>query len=241
MIVRRTALALFAALLALPASAQFAAKATPAPAATSGGSAAAASDFEAVVGRLGFGWTGISSVPIAKADGSRGAIDVPVLGIRWWTGNGFLGLDAGVGVGAYGGKQGDAKQPSGFGLLLHGGLPLVLAQHRHLVLELTPEVNLGFASGSATVTSGSTTGTADLVGFELDVGARAGAEVFFGFMGLPQLSLEAGVGLFVRTTSWGMGPPQGSAVRGSQTTFGTERYNAPWDFFTGTVAARYYF
>lgn len=239
------ALVASAALSASPARAQFGTKPAPASAPVSGSAPAAAttSDFEAVVGRIGFGWNGISTLPIADVAGAQTSLNVPVLGIRYWSPSALgpfqsFGIDVGVGMTTTSGKQDQTKTPGAFGLLLHGGLPLVITQRQHIALELIPELNIGFASGSADNATGQ---SVDRSGFRLDVGARAGAEVFFGFMGLPQLSLEASVGLFLRMTNWSMSPPTGSSIKGNQTTFGTERFNAPWDIFTGTVAARYYF
>ena len=74
----------------------------------------------------------------------------------------------------------------------------------------------------------------------LEVGARTGFEVFFGFIGIPELALSATVGLQFETY-------KNSATSGGLTQtdttlrFTTTVQNNPWDIFAGNIAARYYF
>jgi hypothetical protein len=85
----------------------------------------------------------------------------------------------------------------------------------------------------------------------LQVGARAGAEVFFGFIGIPALSLEGSVGMYVMTRSakWsrgaytdalGVAQPE-ITYKDSTLLIATSAMNNPWQIFTSNVAARYYF
>ena len=66
------------------------------------------------------------------------------------------------------------------------------AESNHFNVQITPELDVGFGSGTIHAMPTNT----DLSGFLLQVGGRAGAEVYFGFIGIPQLSLDASVGSF---------------------------------------------
>lgn len=193
-------------------------------------------DFDHVNPGLGFGWFGLSDVPIGP--GGTDAVRVPVIGVRWWTGAPLgpfraWGLDLGIGVG----RTSTDSSPTDVtrtGLLFHAGLPLVVSAIRHVAIEFVPEVNLGYASGE------NADGT-DVGGTRFDLGARAGAEIFFGFMGLPQLSLEGSVGLFFSRESRSVQPPGAREASAKTWSFGTTVHDQPWDIFRSSVAARYYF
>lgn len=225
----------------------------PAPAASASGSAqvgmalpgsapqaaavAGNSDHDAVVGRLAIGYMGRSDLTILTGAGPT-AVPVPVIGVRYWLSD-MLGIDAGLGFGIGSGSNKDAAGnstdiPSSHAFMLHGGVPLSLASAGHFSFQVVPELNVGFAGASATV-AGVDTSTSV---FHLDVGARAGAEIHFGFINVPQLSLQGGVGLRLNMDSTGADP--GDA--------GTSRFNLstnvgdnPWNIFTSNVAALYYF
>jgi hypothetical protein len=99
-----------------------------------------------------------------------------------------------------------------------------------------PELNLGFAGGSVDVAGM----TNKVSGFHLDVGARAGAEIHFGFINVPQLSLQGSVCLRLNMDS------QSQTIMGvdssaSQFNLGTTVGDNPWNIFTSNVAALYYF
>lgn len=204
----------------------------PAPAQADGGA-----DHDLWVGRLGIGWYGVSDIPV----GSSGAtLSAPAIGVRYWLDR-SLGFDVGLGFAMQSGSVTDASgtstdKPSTTAFLIHGGLPLALHTEKHYTLLITPEVNLGIASGS-TKSGGN---DVDHSGFRFDIGARAGAEIHFGFMGIPALALEGSVGLFL-TTQNGKTSSGGTSTKDSNTFVGTSSFNNPWDFFRSSVAARYYF
>lgn len=150
----------------------------------------------------------------------------PAVTLRHWltppaAGSQGMGFDVGLGVLLDTG-EGSANTNAGFSVL--GGFPIALATYHHACFELVPEINLALLHVGAG--DGSTA-------IHVDVGARAGFEVTFGFIGIPQLALDASVGAQLALNAGGGGPTRFLAT----TTFN----NAPWDIFKATVAARYYF
>jgi hypothetical protein len=193
-------------------------------------------DLDRVNPGIGFGWFALSDVPIGG--GADRTASAPVLGIRWWMGAPLgpfrtWGLDLGFGVGRSS-RQDSPEDVTRTALLLHGGLPLVVSATRHVAIEFIPELNLGLATGQEA------NGT-DVSGSILELGVRAGAEIFFGFVGLPQLALEGSVGLSLRRENRTQQPTGGAERSVVTTTFGTSVQNQPWDLFRTSVAARYYF
>jgi hypothetical protein len=213
-------------------------------------------DHERMVGHIGVSWFGVSSLPmgIGQPTGTTDApsytvgqsitLSAPALGIRWWI-NQTVGIDVGVGVTYSGGSVSDnnvsVPKLGAFGMLLHGGVPFSLATGKHISLQLTPETNIGFTH--ATVASTATMDpppSATLSGVRFDLGARIGGEVHFGFIGIPELSLEGSIGAFLtyQATGVSVGPASHSD---SNVGFTTASFNSPWDFFSSVVRARYYF
>lgn len=203
-------------------------------------------DHSQFVGNFAIGFLGFRSLGIADGAGGVDTVDAPVIGGRYWLDQG-MGIDAGIGLVLAGGSTTndtggasmdiDNPQPAAF--ILHGGLPLALADSQHFVFQLVPELNVGFAGN--TVEQGAA-GDLVLRGFHLDIGARAGAEVHFGFIDIPQLSLQAGVGLsFSYDRVSAENETANTTVSSSQTRLGTNVGNNPWDIFSASVAALYYF
>ena len=200
-------------------------------------------------------------------------LNAPVIGMRYWLSD-LLGLDVGIGLRSYGGtitrhfadmtntveQDVDEKKVNGFGMLIHAGVPLALHAEKHWTFEVIPELNVGFSSGTiqdpnkgAYVPPGSTpiyTNDIKLSGLRFDVGARAGTELHFGFIGVPNLSLQATVGLYfrydkIKAKGGGNPDPNAStpdtAYQESTVTWGTSVQDAPWSIFTKNVSALYYF
>ena len=123
-----------------------------------------------------------------------------------------------------------------FGFVLQGGVPIAVTTHKHVSFQVIPFAT--FAHGRTS--TGTTPVTTDFSGTRVEVGARTGFEIFFGFIGLPELALSATVGIQFESRK------QSSTNAGlttSDTTlqFSTTVQNNPWDIFAGNVAARYYF
>jgi hypothetical protein len=200
---------------------------------------AGTSDHDAVVGRLAVGYLGRNGVAIPGLAGGGGAtvIPTPVIGVRYWLSD-MLGIDAGLGFGLTSGSAEtggmSVDNPSWHLFMIHGGVPLSLASAGHFSFQIVPELNLGFA-GASTEVAGM---DVSVSGFHLDVGARAGAEIHFGFINVPQLSLQGSVGLRMNMDSTGTDPGDNST---SNFSLATTVGDNPWNIFTSNVAALYYF
>lgn len=225
--------------------------AAPAPATATAGT----SDHDQVVGRLAVGYMGRVGVPIATgtlAAPATATIDAPTVGVRYWIDQ-MIGLDVGLGIGMQGGSV--TRQPGGNNIsdqgntafLIHGGLPLSLASAGHFSFQITPEVNVGFANSSFKAPGTPPAGPdVDFSGLLFDIGARAGAEIQFGFMGIPQLSLEGSIGLLyqmqqVKVDQHAFGGQAEQSYTHSTWHFATTVNDNPWNIFTSNVAALYYF
>jgi hypothetical protein len=184
-----------------------------------------------------------------------GAAPIPLtiytLGVRRWTTQPLgpfrnWGYDLGLGLN-YTSSSITAPQtgvlttkdgPSTKGFGLHAGLPLAISLHEHALFELVPELNLVWASES--IPALQTGDTTTYSGWSARLGARAGFEIFFGFIGIPQLAFEASLGASL--TYGSVSSTVGSIERSTRAWgFSTVRVNEPWSIFTGNVAAMYHF
>jgi hypothetical protein len=202
-------------------------------------------DHSMFVRDFAIGFLGVQSVNIADATNAIVQVNAPVIGGRYWLDEG-MGIDAGIGFAFGSGSttlegggtstETDNPQPAAF--ILHGGVPFALADSRYFVFELIPELNVGFA-GNTVQAAGA---DVKLRGFHLDIGARAGAEVHFGFIDLPQLSLQAGIGVSLAYNRVSVtNEDADTSTSSSQTLFATSVGNDPWDIFTSSISALYYF
>ncbi len=215
----------------------------PGAAAPPAAAAQGESDHDAVVGRFGVGYLGTHLIPLAD----NGDIDAPVVGIRYWLDQ-MIGIDAGLGFYNDGGSDAvngnSTDRASRTGVLVHAGLPLALAGNKHFSFQIVPEINVGYAQQTQAADPGQT-GEDKRTGTLIGIGARAGAEIHFGFIDVPQLSLQAGIGVAYENQS-----TKSDDNRGSPTTntdehksfvFHTTVNGNPWDIFTGNISALYYF
>jgi hypothetical protein len=253
-------------------------------------------DHDMFVGSFGVGYFGVRAVPMAMnpevtegggviaMDAAAGAVDAPVIGVRYWFDEG-MGVDFGLGIRKWSGKAkwtmfervpGDPNAaPREFsfeqdavsqtGILVHAGLPIALSKQKHYVFELVPEANIGFSTGTVKdqaprqPSAGQDPVVRDdikLSGFRLDVGARIGSEIHFGFIGIPNLALQASVGLLFSMqkikADGGARPPADPAnstadaqpkttYEASSMDISTTVHDTPWAIFENTVSALYYF
>ena len=210
------------------------------------GAAAAGSAHDAAIGRLGVGWLGTADVPVGPANQAGNApLPTPVVGIRYWM-NSLLGIDAGLGVFTTSsavrtespGNNLTTEGPSRTSFVLHAGIPLSLADVGNFSFVVTPELNVGIGTGGVKGVMGAA--NTDLSGFLNEGGVRAGAEVFFGFIGIPQLSLEGSAGVFLSSQT-GKVTSGGNSTRFSSLVVSSSSVSQPWDIFRRDIAARYYF
>lgn len=190
-------------------------------------------------GHVGFGFLGASQVLRALPSSlPTDTTTVPLLGVRWWLANSRLALELGAGVMTSGrGSSSFAGGPASLEVLGHVGLPVMVVSAEHVIVFLEPEARVGFSyfapdsTGFGVVTAST---------FELNL--RAGVEVFFGFIGLENLSFEisvrAGVNHAVRSSleSFSVGVSQTSFTR-----FSTSLIGDPLEVISSSVAMRYYF
>jgi hypothetical protein len=207
-------------------------------------------DHDQMVGRFAVGYLGARSVPMAGLAGTTlVAADqqAPVIGMRYWLDQG-MGLDVGLGFLSTSGstKSGNVSSDKAGvnAVLLHAGVPLALANHKHFSWQLVPEVNIGFAQQTQKDFQAAND-ELKLSGLLVEVGVRVGGELHFGFMGVPELSLQGSVGAVFQTTtrSGEYTPPAGASTsfEDKNTVIGTTVYDNPWNIFTSNVAALYYF
>jgi hypothetical protein len=204
--------------------------------------AAPASDLDVEVRRWAIGYMGLSQVPVGFTP-SGPDITAPVIGLRYWA-SPTVGIDVGVGIGWTGGSTEVAgtseDKDSIFGFILQGGLPFALSTHKHVSFQVIPYAAIAHGQTSQTPPPLSGTGPTDYSGTRVDLGVRSGLEVFFGFIGIPELSLSATIGMLFQMRKYSS-EVDGLSTSDTSLQFSTTVQESPWDIFAGNVAARYYF
>lgn len=211
--------------------------------------------IDVAVGHLAVGFLGTATVPVGASFGGLAEplqVAAPTIGVRYWLSE-MIGLDVGLGFGF---QQNSAEldspdvlvsgnTSSAFAMTIHGGLPIAIFHAKHYKFNIIPELDLGFGSG--TLFGATPNDDIELKGFSFEIGARAAAEIHFGFIGVPELAIQAGVGLSMlfssRSSEHTFGDPRGSTVNSeSGIDLGTRFNNdEPWDIFIGNITALYYF
>lgn len=194
----------------------------PATATSTGGSitdTSGVTDHSAVVGHLGLRYFGSADLPALSFAGGMatqgGTQALHTVGMRYWL-NGAIGLEAGLGIGFSSGSntrtvqsggnttQQSSDNPNFFGLGLQVGLPIMIAEAKHLAIHVDPYLYFRYGTSGITTGSGTTTTDNTLSAVQFGLGANAVAEMQFGFIGLPQLGLQAqfGFGLSYNSNSF---------------------------------------
>lgn len=181
-------------------------------------STAGPTDHSVVVGRLGLRYFGATTVRVLSPGGmGMGATATSTLhtvGARYWLASG-LALEGGIalGLGSSSRQQRvqtggmvtttDTDDPGFFGIGLEVGLPLLLAESKHVNILMIPYLTLHHGRSAISQSTGMTSTDITATSTIFTLGARAAAEVQFGFIGAPQLSLQAqfGLGLQFRSDS----------------------------------------
>ncbi|MEO0322937.1 MAG: hypothetical protein AAF447_08260 [Myxococcota bacterium] len=221
------------------------------------------------VGKIGLTFFGVDSIrltpnaPLVPGSGtpltdvSDGAVvRAPVVGVRYWFSE-SLGLDIGLGIGfrsrddvnnlfraADGSVFSDTYDglDGVFGLAFHAGLPFSLKTYPHFNLLFIPEIGFTYAQATA-VAFGPSVNDVDFASIGFQVDARFGGEVSFGFWGLPNLALQATVGIGFaysqQTAADQRDLGDAGAVDLETTEFGVQ--TTANDIFNGTIRVLYYF
>jgi hypothetical protein len=209
-------------------------------------------DHEKVVGKIGVGYFGVTDLPIAVGparDVQQGQVDTPVIGVRYW-----LGIDGGFGLNFFSSGRTNKNNnvevstdgPAVAAFMLHVGVPIVIGYGKHYKFLAVPEANFGYATQTESAQGGRPDPDIHRTGLRIDGGLRVGTEIQFGFIGIPQLALQASVGLNFRHQRWGGSQPglnnlPETTSSQTQTNFGTTVQADPWALFVNNVAAIYYF
>jgi len=210
----------------------------PAPAPAAAPAASTETDHDKVVGGIGASYFGQFNVPYGNLATSAAT---QIVGIRYWATQRF-GIDAGIGFLTSSGssKTGatTTDAPSMWGFSLKAGVPIALLGATHYTFFIEPQFLFGTASKSTRPPGADETKDS---GMHIAMGATAGAEIQFGFIGIPHLALDATIGLGLDITSGSTRTGANPETSQSATSFGTAAFASPWNIFTTNVAARYYF
>jgi len=224
-------------------------------------------DHSIVVNRLGLRYFGASSMPALPDSGmGTGSQTLHTVGARYWV-SGGLAIEGGVAIGFRSGGNTTTETagagtttraadiPNFFGIGAHFALPIMLAESKHLVVHLDPYLSLHYGRSAITTTPASDIqNDTTLNAIRLSLGANATAEVQFGFLGIPQLGLQASLGLALNylssstntvttTTRAGQQPRTERNASDSLFSIGTTvgpNYSLA-DIITGSISAVYYF
>jgi hypothetical protein len=224
-------------------------------------------DHSIVVNRMGLRYFGPTSLAALGDNGMAGGSGtLHTVGARYWLSPG-LAIEGGLGFGFRSGGRTttttagagttntSADIPNFFGIGAHIALPIMMAEAKHLVVHFDPFLSLHYGRSAITTTpSSDEQNDTTLNALRLTLGANATAEVQFGFLGIPQLGLQASLGVAlayqsgsmntVRTTTRaGQQPRTETTVSESLFTVGTTvgpQYGLA-DIITGSISAVYYF
>lgn len=224
-------------------------------------------DHSVVVNRLALRYFGAAQMPALNDTGMRGGSGtLQTVGARYWLSPG-LAIEGGLAIGFRSGGTTttitagagtttvSADIPNFFGVGAHVALPIMLAEAKHLVVHLDPYLSLHYGRSAITTTPESDVqNDTALNAVRLAIGANATAELQFGFLGIPQLALQASLGFAlnylntstntVRTTTRAGQPPRTeTTVSETALAIGTTvgpQYSLA-DIISGSISAVYYF
>lgn len=211
------------------------------------------SDHQAVVGRFGVGFEGGALVPEGITTGGFWYASVSAVTARWWWSE-RLGFELALGFGYNRGSGSEratvgplyyasrVSEPAAIRFTVRVGAPYALYVGQHVTLLALPQVLFGYARARFW---GQRNGADAVVlvdgwGYRLEAALQAGAELHFGFLGMPELALQGMFGVSLRH-NWAtqrFDPEEWTLER---TTVEVGETNSPLDFFRTAVSARYYF
>lgn len=217
-------------------------------------------DHDLVVGHFGFGYFGQFDATLATSRSAGTTTPLQLVGVRYWFSRVRLDLALGIGLGTGSAKRttGDTTTSTDDASLLALGvrvaLPFAVWVEKHYTVFIGPEVVYAHAGETAPIVSPSVPGSTPPPddthkGDRFSLGVRAGAEIQFGFIGLPRLALDASLGLALdyttakstTTTSAGVGGSTQTTLERSRFSLSSSTSHQPWNIFISNVAAVYYF
>lgn len=198
-----------------------------------------------------FGLDNITVEPRGFRDEEPVSLRMPVIGARLWLTE-SIGLDVGIGFGyrseedfvTCAGDCGAETKVAGldgaFGIRLHVGLPIALQTYSHFNILLIPEVGFSYAGATFYTPGDDPAADFDIDTTVFDLGVRVGGELQFGFWGVPNLALQATIGLGMRYQSRNVknSLPEPSAVEGNSTDISLRTIA---DDLGSTIRILYYF
>jgi len=198
---------------------------------------AEAKDHDTVVGAIGVGYLGQLDVPLSSAGTT---LPAQIVGMRYWAAKSYA-ISAGLGFWSSSSSASAAgtttEGPSATAFALKGGVAFALASGKHYTFVIEPQLVFGYASQTIKTTVGANT---EHSGTRVAIGGTAGAEIQFGFIGIPELALVSSIGLALDIQS-GKTKDAGGESAIARNTFTTFTLSNPWNIFSGNVAAIYYF
>jgi hypothetical protein len=186
-------------------------------------------------------------------------VTTPFLGVRFWTPLGGsvvrrLGFELAGGFSAGGGTSEQAlggmvvvRDVSSLRTLgVHAAVPLALVSTTHFVGHLAPEIRFVAldlqtpAQGQSPLPLMPSTPQRTPGSSTTDLSLRASAEIFFGFVKIPNLSLELAVRVGLRLTVSRVLDTQGALAMTSTQTFAVPFPGDLLNLFTSTLSLKYY-
>ena len=219
-------------------------------------------DHDKVVGRFGLGYFGQVDVPLGFTGARRDAPSeaAQMIGLRYWWPRVRLDVSFGWNMGAGSQTVAGTKSDGVSTLVLVGrvALPFALLSDDHYTFFLGPEIAYGHAGETVPAAAPTVPGAGQLPdtshdGSRFSIGGRAGAEIQFGFIGIPRLALDATISLSLDLLSGSTtgpdrnaaplpGQPQPTSESSfSRTAVRSSTQHQPWNIFVSNVAAVYYF
>lgn len=210
-------------------------------------------DFSKIVRSVGIGYFGAFEVPIGVTR-TPGTLTTQIVGVRYFFTE-KLGLDVGLGwamvtgstKSTTGGTSVSHDSPSTLGFSLKAGVPIVMFSGQHYSFFFEPQAIFGYAGETVKPPAGST-GVPDTKhsGTRFLLGSSAGALIQFGFIGIPQLTMDATVGLGLDFLNGKTEGPAGGGTdvttnSGSSFRLSTLSGNQPWNIFNTNVEVVYHF
>lgn len=206
---------------------------------------------------LGVGFFGASQRVESSFQGGPGVtVSTPFLGVRWWTpvalgAHGRLGVELAGGVSvttsetetAAGLQLETRASPTRRGLGVHAAVPFALGGGEHAIVSVAPEFRyLAYDVVDPNPTTLVNAGPRRTPGSSvIEAALRGGVEVFFGFIGVPNLSLELSARVLLRWTETRAVGFDNSLLVGRSVVITSSVSDDPFAVLVSSIAAKYYF